>query len=79
MGWLLADIATTLIVALAYWTVAVLRDAARSLAGVGRRVRTREAPGRGGIGQTRRVLAMQTIQRQPFEAVEPECARHTAP
>jgi hypothetical protein len=43
MGWLLADIATTLVVALAYWTLAVLRDAARSLAVAGRRVRSRSA------------------------------------
>jgi hypothetical protein len=79
MGWLLADIGTTLVVALTYWTVAVLRDAARSLAGAGRRIRTGGALGTRGIGQTRGILGMQAIQPQPFEAVEPDCARHAAP
>ncbi|HTC71663.1 MAG TPA: hypothetical protein VK655_02155 [Solirubrobacteraceae bacterium] len=43
MGWLLADIATTLVVALGYWTIAVLRDAARALGVAGRRARSRAA------------------------------------
>ena len=39
----MADIATTLVVAFAYWTIAVLRDAARTLVVAGRRARSRAA------------------------------------
>jgi hypothetical protein len=71
MGWLLADIGTTLVVALTYWAVAVLRDTARSLAGVGRRARTRDstAPARG----------LRALRPQHFEGVDPDCARRAAP
>jgi len=41
MGFLLADIGTTLVVVLLYWMAAVLRDALRSLTLLARRVRSR--------------------------------------
>ena len=42
MGFLLADIGTTLVVVFLYWMAAVLRDATRSLALFAHRVRPRE-------------------------------------
>jgi hypothetical protein len=73
MGWLLADIATTLIVALAYWTLAVLRDAVRSLASAGRRVRS------GGAVQVRGMLPTPGIAAARFAAAEPQCLPPAAP
>jgi hypothetical protein len=43
MGWVMADIGTTLVVAFTYWTIAVLRDAGRALVVAGRRARSRGA------------------------------------
>ena len=58
MGFLLADIATTLVVVLLYWMAAVLREALRSLTLFARRVRTRG-------------LAQQTCAAAPGRARRP--------
>jgi hypothetical protein len=73
MGWLMADIATTLIVALVYWTVAVLRDGARSLAAAGRRVRS------GGALQVRGMLDPPGIAPEQLATVQSHCAQPPAP
>jgi hypothetical protein len=74
MGWLMADIATTLVVALVYWTVAVLRDAARSLALAGRRVRSR------GVLQVRGMLHPPAARApERFAAAQTHCAQPPAP
>jgi hypothetical protein len=74
MGWLMADIATTLVVALAYWTVGVLRDAARSLGVAGRRVRGR------GVLQVRGLLHPPAgMATERLAAAQTHCAQPPAP
>jgi hypothetical protein len=73
MGWLLADIGTTLAVAFAYWLVAVLRDAVRSLALTGRRMRSH------GALQVRGMLHTPGIAPQGFPTAEPHCVNPPGP
>jgi hypothetical protein len=79
MGWLLADIGTTVVVALAYWTVAVLRDAARSLALAGRRARTRGATRLRAVRHAPGAAVVRALVAEDFVAAEPHCARPQAP
>jgi hypothetical protein len=69
----MADIGTTVVVALAYWAVAVLRDAVRSLALTGRRVRSRGALRMRGTPHTPGIAA------QRFAAAEAHCVNPPAP
>jgi hypothetical protein len=83
MGWLLADISTTLVVAFAYWTIAVLRDAARALARhrVRRRV-TRHVPSRAANTLATNTLATKrdrvALSTQSFATADPHCVRSSA-
>jgi hypothetical protein len=73
MGWLLADVGTTVVVALAYWALAVLRNAMRSLALTGNRARSRGALRAGGM------LHTAGIAPQRFAAADPHYVNPQAP